>query len=124
MINNFTFTSESVSSGHPDKVADQISDALVDAALSAGDETTRCGIEIANTTNYVLVFGETKNFLPTSEEVESIIRNKVREIGYEQDGFHWKHLNIDNRLHNQSADIALGTDDFGAGDQGLMFGYA
>ena len=124
MINNFTFTSESVSSGHPDKVADQISDALVDAALSAGDEPTRCGIETANTTNYVLVFGETKNFLPTSEEVESIIRNKVRVIGYEQDGFHWKHLNIDNRLHNQSADIALGTDDFGAGDQGIMFGYA
>ena len=124
MNNNFTFTSESVSSGHPDKVADQISDALVDAALSSGDQTTRCGIETANTTNYVLVFGETKNFNPTNEEVESIIRDKVREIGYEQDGFHWKHLKIDNRLHNQSADIALGTDDFGGGDQGLMFGYS
>ena len=124
MTNNFTFTSESVSSGHPDKVADQISDALVDAALSLGDDTTRCGIETANTTNYVLVFGETKNFNPTDEQVDSIIRNKVREIGYEQDGFHWEHLTIDNRLHNQSADIALGTDDFGAGDQGLMFGYA
>ena len=124
MTNNFTFTSESVSSGHPDKVADQISDALVDAALSSGDETTRCGIETANTTNYVLVFGETKNFNPNNEKVESIIRNKVREIGYEQEGFHWKNLKIDNRLHNQSADIALGVDDFGAGDQGLMFGYA
>ncbi|MCH2380179.1 MAG: methionine adenosyltransferase [Nitrososphaerales archaeon] len=124
MTNNFTFTSESVSSGHPDKVADQISDALVDAALSSGDETTRCGIETANTTNYVLVFGETKNFNPNNEEVESIIRNKVREIGYEQEGFHWEHLKVDNLLHNQSADIALGVDDFGAGDQGLMFGYA
>ena len=124
MTKNFTFTSESVSEGHPDKVADQISDALVDAALSIGDETTRCGIETATTTNYVLVFGETKNFQLTSKEVESIVRNKVREIGYEQEGFHWKHLNFENRLHNQSSDIALATDNFGAGDQGLMFGYA
>ena len=85
MKNNFIFTSESVSHGHPVKVAEQISDALVDAALSAGDETTRCGIETATTTNYVLVFGETKNFLPNSAKVESIIRNKVREIGYEQE---------------------------------------
>ena len=124
MGKHFVFTSESVSPGHPDKVADQISDALVDAALLAGDETTRCGIETAVTTNYVLVFGETKNFLPNPEEVESIIRNKVREIGYEQEGFHWKNLTFKNLLHNQSLDIALGTDDFGAGDQGLMFGYA
>ena len=124
MKSNFTFTSESVSEGHPDKLADQISDALVDAALLAGDETTRCGIETAITTNYVLVFGETKNFQPNSEEIESIIRNKVREIGYEQEGFHWKHLTFENRLHNQSSDIALATDSFGAGDQGSMFGYA
>ena len=124
MKNNFIFTSESVSQGHPDKVADQISDALVDAALSAGDETTRCGIETATTTNYVLVFGETKNFLPNSQEVESIVRQTVRDIGYEQEGFHWEKLSFENLLHNQSSDIALGTDDFGAGDQGLMFGYA
>ena len=124
MKNNFTFTSESVSEGHPDKVADQISDALVDAALLSGDETTRCGIEAVVTTNYVLVFGETKNFQPISEEVESIVRNKISEIGYEQEGFHWKKLVFENRIHNQSSDIALVTDSFGAGDQGLMFGYA
>ena len=124
MGKHFVFTSESVSPGHPDKVADQISDALVDAALLAGNETTRCGIETATTTNYVLVFGETKNFLPSSDDVESIVRNKIREIGYEQEGFHWKTLTFKNLLHDQSSDIGLGTDDFGAGDQGLMFGYA
>ena len=121
---NYIFTSESVSAGHPDKVADQISDALVDAGLKAGDETTRVAIETLVTTNMVTVAGECKNFNVSKEEADEIIRSKVKEIGYEQDGFHWDKLRVYNEIHKQSADIALGTDDFGAGDQGLMFGYA
>ena len=123
-MNNYIFTSESVSEGHPDKVADQISDALVDAGLKAGDTTTRVAIETLVTTNHVTLAGEVKNFNVNKEEVKEIVRNTVREIGYEQEGFHWDKLNIYNEIHNQSADIALGTDDFGAGDQGIMFGYA
>jgi len=123
-MNNYIFTSESVSDGHPDKVADQISDALVDAGLAAGDETTRVAVETLVTTNYVCLAGEVKNFNVSTEEVFNIVRNKVREIGYEQDGFHWENLDIVNNIHSQSADIGLGTDNFGAGDQGLMFGYA
>ena len=123
-MNNYIFTSESVSDGHPDKVADQISDALVDAGLKAGDTTTRVAVETLVTTNHVTLAGEVKNFNVSKEEVKEIVRNKVREIGYEQEGFHWDKLNIYNEIHKQSADIALGTDDFGAGDQGLMFGYA
>jgi S-adenosylmethionine synthetase len=121
---NYIFTSESVSDGHPDKVADQISDALVDAGLKAGDTTTRVAVETLVTTNMVTVAGEVKNFNVTREEVKQIIRDKVKEIGYEQDGFHWNNLKLYNEIHAQSADIALGTDDFGAGDQGIMFGYA
>ena len=126
---SYIFTSESVSAGHPDKIADQISDALVDAGLQAGDETTRVAVETMVTTNYVVLAGEVKNFNVTDAEVEQIIRDKVKEIGYEQEGFHWDKLTVDNKtinnqLHSQSADIGLGTDDFGAGDQGLMFGYA
>jgi len=123
-MNNYIFTSESVSDGHPDKVADQISDALVDAGLKAGDETTRVAVETLVTTNHVTLAGEVKNFNVSKEEVEEIVRNTVRKIGYEQEGFHWDNLNIYNEIHAQSGDIALGTDDFGAGDQGLMFGYA
>ena len=123
-MNNYIFTSESVSNGHPDKVADQISDALVDAGLKAGDETTRVAVETLVTTNMVTLAGEVKNFNVSKDEVKEIVRNKVKEIGYEQDGFHWENLKIYNEIHNQSSDIALGTDDFGAGDQGLMFGYA
>lgn len=128
-MNDYIFTSESVSDGHPDKVADQISDALVDAGLKAGDETTRVAVETLVTTNYVTIAGEVKNFNVSDEEVEQIIRDKVKEIGYEQDGFHWEKLTVENRtinnkLHSQSGDIGLGTDDFGAGDQGIMFGYA
>ena len=123
-MNNYIFTSESVSDGHPDKVADQISDALVDAGLAAGDKTTRVAVETLVTTNHVTLAGEVKNFNVSKEEVKEIVRNKVREIGYEQAGFHWDKLNIYNEIHSQSADIALGTDDFGAGDQGIMFGYA
>jgi len=126
---SYIFTSESVSEGHPDKIADQISDALVDAGLKAGDETTRVAVETLVTTNYVVLAGEVKNFNVSNQEVEQIIRDKVKWLGYEQEGFHWDKLTVDNKtinnqLHSQSADIGLGTDDFGAGDQGLMFGYA
>lgn len=123
-MNNYVFTSESVSEGHPDKVADQISDALVDAGLQAGDDTTRIAVETLVTTNYVGIAGEVKNFNLTNQEIETIIKHTIGQIGYEQDGFDWRKVTIDNRLHKQSADIALGTDDFGAGDQGIMFGYA
>jgi S-adenosylmethionine synthetase len=128
-MENYIFTSESVSAGHPDKVADQISDALVDAGLSAGDESTRVAVETLVTTNYVTLAGEVKNFNVSGEQVEQIVRDTVKKIGYEQEGFHWDKLTVDNKtinnkLHSQSADISLGTDDFGAGDQGLMFGYA
>jgi S-adenosylmethionine synthetase len=123
-MNNYIFTSESVSDGHPDKVADQISDALVDAGLKNGDETTRVAVETLVTTNHVTLAGEVKNFNVTRDEVAEIVRNKVKDIGYEQEGFHWDRLKIYNEIHSQSGDIALGTDDFGAGDQGLMFGYA
>jgi S-adenosylmethionine synthetase len=126
---SYIFTSESVSEGHPDKIADQISDALVDAGLEAGDETTRVAVETLVTTNYVVLAGEVKNFNVSDADVEQIIRDKVKWLGYEQEGFHWDKLTVDNKtinnqLHSQSADIGLGTDDFGAGDQGLMFGYA
>ena len=124
MKNNYIFTSESVSAGHPDKVADQISDALVDAGLKAGDETTRVAIETLVTTNHVTIAGEVKNFNVHHENIEKIIRDKVKEIGYEQEGFHYENLKINNLIHSQSGDIGLGTDDFGAGDQGIMFGYA
>jgi len=123
-MNNYIFTSESVSAGHPDKVADQISDALVDAGLKAGDETTRVAVETLVTTNHVTLAGEVKNFNVSREEVEKIVRDKVKEIGYEQDGFHWENLKLYNEIHAQSGDISLGTDNFGAGDQGIMFGYA
>ena len=121
-MENYVFTSESVSDGHPDKVADQISDALVDAGLKAGDETTRVAVETLVTTNHVTVAGEVKNF--NVNNVEEIVRNTVKEIGYEQEGFHWGSLEFVNKIHEQSSDIGLGTDDFGAGDQGIMFGYA
>ena len=123
-MNDYIFTSESVSDGHPDKVADQISDALVDAGLKNGDETTRVAIETLVTTNYVTLAGEVKNFNVSTEEVEQIVRDKVKEIGYEQSGFHWKDLEVVQKIHKQSGDIGLGTDNFGAGDQGIMFGYA
>ena len=122
--NNYIFTSESVSAGHPDKVADQISDALVDAGLENGDKTTRIALETLVTTNHVTVAGEVKNFNIGEAGVNTIIRSKIKEIGYEQDGFHWDNVEIVNKIHAQSVDIALGTDDFGAGDQGIMFGYA
>jgi S-adenosylmethionine synthetase len=119
----YEFTSESVSIGHPDKVADLISDAIATFLLSR-NITHRAAIETLVTTNMVTIAGEYKSDSFDKDEIEKIIRNVVAGIGYEQKGFHHKHLNIYNELHGQSPDIALGTDNFGAGDQGLMFGYA
>ena len=119
---SYIFTSESVSDGHPDKVADQISDALLDEALKNGDETTRVAIETLVTTNHVTVSGEVKNF--NVPYINEIIQRTIKDIGYEQKGFHHENLDISRKIHHQSADIGLGTNDFGAGDQGIMFGYA
>jgi S-adenosylmethionine synthetase len=122
---DYIFTSESVGAGHPDKVADQISDAILDVALRNGNESTRVACETLVTTNHVTLAGEIKNSaILTDEFVEAIVRDKIKEIGYEQDGFHWNKVKVVNLLHSQSSDIALGTDNFGAGDQGIMFGYA
>lgn len=123
-LNNYTFTSESVSEGHPDKICDQISDAIVDAFL-AGDPQSRVAIETAVTTDYVGIFGETRG--PddiTPEKMEEIARNVIKDIGYNQKGFSWKTARFDVRAHSQSVDIAQGVDAEGAGDQGIMFGYA
>ncbi len=128
MPKNFLFTSESVSEGHPDKICDQISDTLVDAYL-ARDPYSRIAIETFATTNTVIIGGEIRAPEISKPEIENLIRGTVKEIGYEQEGFHWKNLNITNLIHGQSADIAVGVDalgskDEGAGDQGIMFGYA
>jgi S-adenosylmethionine synthetase len=128
MPKNFLFTSESVSEGHPDKICDQISDTLVDAYLKK-DPYSRLAIETFATTNTVVVGGEIRAPEISKNEVENLIRQTVKEIGYEQDGFHWQNLKITNLIHAQSADIAVGVDaagskDEGAGDQGIMFGYA
>lgn len=120
---SYLFTSESVSEGHPDKIADAISDAILDLVMSYKDPKYRCACETLVTTNKVVVAGEYKGILHPLQ-VDSAIRKVVKLIGYEQKGFDWKTLTIDNYMHGQSADIALGTDTFGAGDQGLMFGYA
>ena len=119
----YLFTSESVSEGHPDKVADAISDAVLDLVMSKEDLSLRCACETLVTTNRVVLAGEYKGILH-NQEVDSAVRKVIKDIGYEQDGFHWNNVEITNLLHGQSADIALGTDTFGAGDQGLMFGYA
>jgi S-adenosylmethionine synthetase len=126
---NYLFTSESVSEGHPDKVCDRISDSVVDTFLAA-DPQARVACETLATTNRVVIAGEVRG--PgsiTKEQVIEVARNAIRDIGYEQDGFHWKRSEIEYLLHSQSADIAQGVDaagnkDEGAGDQGLMFGYA
>jgi S-adenosylmethionine synthetase len=120
---SYLFTSESVSEGHPDKVADAISDAILDLIMANEDPTQRCACETLVTTNQVVVAGEYKGSLHELQ-VDSAIRRVVKIIGYEQEGFDWRKLTVTNLLHGQSADIALGTDNFGAGDQGLMFGYA
>ena len=126
---NYLFTSESVSEGHPDKVSDRISDTVVDAYIAAMPEA-RLGVETMTTTNRVVIAGEVRGpDSVTFENLEELTRQAVKDIGYEQDGFHWKHNEVAIYLHAQSADIAQGVDaagnkDEGAGDQGIMFGYA
>ncbi|HEY0835000.1 MAG TPA: methionine adenosyltransferase [Azospirillum sp.] len=126
---NYVFTSESVSEGHPDKVCDRISDAIVDLFLSQ-DPQARVAVETLATTNQVVLAGEVRG--PegiTPDLLEQVARHAVKDIGYEQDGFHWEKMDVKVLVHSQSADIAVGVDaagnkDEGAGDQGIMFGYA
>ena len=133
---NYLFTSESVSEGHPDKVCDRISDAVVDAFLGA-DSEARVACETLTTTNRIVIAGECRGPAPLVDaegnvdkgHIEEIARAAVRDIGYEQEGFHWQKADVSVHLHGQSGDIAQGVDaagnkDEGAGDQGLMFGYA
>ncbi len=143
MRSSYLFTSESVSEGHPDKVADQISDAIVDLFLGK-DPEARIACETMVTTQRIVIGGEirckgvfdealfpdTHGWAPGSrDEIEQIVRQTVRNIGYEQKGFHWESAHFENHLHGQSSEIAQGVDatgnkDEGAGDQGIMFGYA
>ncbi len=130
-LRNYLFTSESVSEGHPDKVADRISDAILDTYLAA-DPNSRVAAETMVTTNRIILAGEVRGPAQiTHDTLEAVARDAVREIGYEQDGFHWEKAAVDCYIHSQSADIAMGVDansakakDEGAGDQGIMFGYA
>ena len=119
----YQFTSESVSQGHPDKIADRISDAVATYLIDK-NIAHRAAVETLVTTNLVTLAGEYKSNKFDKVYIDKLIRAIVRDIGYEQDGFHWEKLKVYNELHGQSPDIALGTDEFGAGDQGLMFGYA
>ena len=125
---NYLFTSESVSEGHPDKVCDRISDMVVDTYISK-DPFARVACETLTTTNKVILAGEVRGPETSKEDMISKVRECIKDIGYEQKGFHWKNCNIDVHLHSQSSDIAMGVDskgnkDEGAGDQGIMFGYA
>jgi len=129
MKKNFLFTSESVSEGHPDKVCDRISDMVVDTYLGM-EPQARVACETLTTTNKVVLAGETRGPNIKKEELISKVRDCIKDIGYDQDGFSWKDsTKIETHLHSQSADIAMGVDssgnkDEGAGDQGIMFGYA
>ena len=128
-IKNYLFTSESVSEGHPDKVCDRISDMVVDSYLSK-DPFSRVACETLTTTNKVILAGEIRGPKINQEEIIEKVRNCIKDIGYDQDGFSWKEkTKIESHLHDQSKDIAIGVDskdnkDEGAGDQGIMFGYA
>jgi len=128
-LKNFLFTSESVSEGHPDKVSDRISDMVVDSFIS-GDPYSRVACETLTTTNKVVLAGEVRGPEIKKDELIEKVRNCIKDIGYDQDGFTWKEATkIESHLHSQSADIAIGVDssgnkDEGAGDQGIMFGYA
>ncbi|MDB9824472.1 methionine adenosyltransferase [Alphaproteobacteria bacterium] len=129
MKRDYFFTSESVSEGHPDKVSDRISDAVVDHFI-AKDPFARVACETLTTTNKVVLAGEIRGPVKSDqEEVINKVRECIKDIGYEQDGFHWKNADVSYLLHEQSSDIAMGVDsnvnkDEGAGDQGIMFGYA
>ena len=126
---DFVFTSESVSEGHPDKICDRVSDAIVDTFLAA-EPQARCGVETLVTTNRVVLAGEVRGPASiTAERLIEVARHAIREIGYEQDNFHWQRAEVSCHIHNQSSDIARGVDaagnkDEGAGDQGMMFGFA
>ncbi|MEM7223471.1 MAG: methionine adenosyltransferase [Pseudomonadota bacterium] len=126
---SYLFTSESVSEGHPDKVCDRISDAVVDTYL-AHDSQSRVAVETMATTNRVVLGGEVRGPKEVTKDLlEEVVRSAVREIGYQQSGFDWRLLTVENYVHEQSADIAAGVDaagnkDEGAGDQGIMFGFA
>ncbi len=125
---SYLFTSESVSEGHPDKVCDRISDMVVDTYL-AKEPFSRVACETLTTTNRVVLAGETRGPEIKKDDLIQKVRNCIKDIGYEQKRFHWKNCNIDVHLHSQSSDIAMGVDskgnkDEGAGDQGIMFGYA
>ena len=133
MNSNYLFTSESVSEGHPDKICDQISDAVVDLYLEKSGEKDKDRVRVACetmvTTNKVIIAGEIRGANISNEEIEIVTRNVVKEIGYEQENFHWKNFDFSCFLHAQSIDIAQGVDannsrTEGAGDQGIMFGYA
>nr|WP_221238398.1 methionine adenosyltransferase [Roseospira visakhapatnamensis] len=130
-MNDYLFTSESVSEGHPDKVCDRVSDAVVDTFLAA-DPVARVACETLTTTNLVVLAGEVRGPAEVAGNTDLLVqvaRDAIRDIGYEQDGFHWKTADVQVHLHSQSTDIAQGVDaagnkDEGAGDQGIMFGYA
>ena len=123
-MKHYTFTSESVTEGHPDKVADLISDTIADYIID-NNQSHRAAIETLVTTNKVYISGEYKSSKNVSKDsVDPIIRKTIQDIGYDQEGFSYKNVDIDIMLDQQSTDIALGTDNFGAGDQGMMFGYA
>jgi len=128
-LKNYLFTSESVSEGHPDKVSDRISDMVVDTYLSK-DPQSRVACETLTTTNKVVLAGEVRGPETNKDELIEKVRNCIKDIGYDQDGFTWKEkTKIESHLHSQSADIAMGVDssgnkDEGAGDQGIMFGFA
>ena len=128
MKKDYLFTSESVSEGHPDKVCDRISDMVVDTYLSS-EPQSRVACETLTTTNKVVLAGETRGPEIKKDELISKVRECIKDIGYEQEGFHWKNSSVEAFLHSQSSDIAMGVDaagskDEGAGDQGIMFGYA
>ena len=127
---DYIFTSESVSEGHPDKVCDLISDSVLDAFVTKEPEA-RVAVETLTTTNKIVLAGEVRpEGLISAEEMVNIARERVRDIGYEQDGFHWQNADVDVYVHAQSKHISQGVDsdggnkDEGAGDQGIMFGYA
>ena len=129
---SFLFTSESVSEGHPDKVCDQISDRIVDLFMAADPDNARVACETLTTTNLIVLAGEVRgpsDVVNDKARFEEVARQCVRDIGYEQEGFHWQRAEVQVHLHPQSVDIARGVDaagnkDVGAGDQGIMFGYA
>lgn len=117
---SYLFTSEAVSAGHPDKICDQISDTLLDLFLAA-DPTAHTAIEAMATTGRIVIAGETLgNNRPQAEEIENAVRTLIKTIGYDQPGFSYKNVQITDLLHCQSADIAAGIKDCGAGDQGIM----